>query len=975
MNADLHANASPRWQTALLCAALALAVYLPAACGASLLRFDDNFFFGPENPEFRDGIGALLDPSRPVANAWLPVAHLSLWLDYAWGKGAPFWPHLHAILLHALAGFVLVRFLLQLGASRAIAHFAGALFLVHPALAESVAWVSGRKDVLSGLFVFTALHQTVLFAKRPAALRALGLAGLAALAMYSKPTAVVLPLLAALVCACVPRSSSSASSRARWWAPAVLLLVTAPIALHHQAIAAAQGTMAGGAWQERLGQVPGAFLHYLATAAWPLHLDVLYPEVQTLERFRQALAAGLAALALVAAVAFAAWRAPAWRLAGFGLASFAIALLPFNTAFPASAIAAADRYLYLALPGFALAVAVAAARAAAWAAGRSAARARESEQAIGARAWSTFAAKFGAAAVAAAFAVLALVRAQAFRDDETLWRASLAQDADNAVAHFDLADALWSRGGAQVGELREHFEAAAKLARYPIHEVKARQALVAIAVAEADYPRAAREAKAAIAAAQAQLAGETTAPRRAEATVVLLRCQLAAFEPLQLAGDEPGADAVYAAAQRLAPEHPDVIAFGAMRELAACRADLLALAAAGKKPVLAEDDPRALAADARLAAALEGHAQHAGLLCARAEWDRARDRVVSALRWYKAAEAVDDEARLRGLPAPYGVIAFLGHARLLRENEEWAAAEEIARKGLRVRSDPALRQELALALVGQGKLDEAQMHLEAYLRVHPDDKDTAKVLSNVLVGRAYSKLGETTDDATEVVKLVERALAYNPNEPRAYLVLGRLAKERRQFAQAVKYLERAHRQMPEFEEARQLYTESLAGLGWDLLLARDEDGAIAAWARCVAVAPADYDVAEIRTQMDRVWARYEAQGVEQLHAGDRTAAAASFRKCLAIEPDQHWAAWLLATALHDAPGADLVEVEKLCRQAIAWQEKHGCEKSSQVLLLAVTLARTGRAADGRALASDYLRAPEADAKPQVLEALRRLAGG
>ena len=37
---------------------------------------------------------------------------------------------------------------------------ATALFLVHPALCESVAWVSSRKDVLCGAFVFASLWLT-----------------------------------------------------------------------------------------------------------------------------------------------------------------------------------------------------------------------------------------------------------------------------------------------------------------------------------------------------------------------------------------------------------------------------------------------------------------------------------------------------------------------------------------------------------------------------------------------------------------------------------------------------------------------------------------------------------------------------------------------------------------------------------------------------------------------------------------------
>jgi tetratricopeptide (TPR) repeat protein len=930
--ADPSSHNVPRWQTLLVCLLLSAVVYLPAALGAQLLGFDDAFFFGPANPEFRDGLWAVLDPTRPIANAWLPVAHASLWLDYALADGAPFWPHVHALLLHGVAGAVFARLLLALGLRPLAAHAAAALFVVHPALAESTAWVSGRKDLLSGLFVFWALRRTVAFAQAPSRVGALALAALAALAMYSKATAVVLPALAALVCLL------QSGPRSRWLAPAVLALVTVPIAAHHAAIAAAEGTMAaGGDAAARLLQVPGAFAHYVATALWPTRLNVLYPEVQTLERFRANWLPGAVAVGVFVALAAVAWRAPRLRLVGFGLAAFAVGLLPFNTAFPASSIAAADRYLYLALPWLALALVA------------------------------------GAAAARQGFAWLAVVaalplayaggaRARDFADDETLWRSSLAVDENNAVAHLNLVDDLLRRGPAELGEVKGHLEAAGRSARYPIHEVRARTLLVRLAMAEADYARAASEARAAVAAAEAQLARETGGKRRAEATAWLLRCQLAAFEPLQLAGDEAGAEAMHGGAKQLAPTHPDVVAFGALRLLAACRDELLAKANAGQQPVLAADDVRGVAADAMLDPAIAAAPEHAGLLCAKAEWERARDRVLAAVRHYRQAQAADAQH----------IGAWLGAARLMREREQWSDAEGYARSGLRARPDPSLRQELALALIGQGKLADAEQQLEAYLRVRPGDKDVAKVLANVLIGRAYSKVGDGPDRA-EALRLVERALAYNPDEVKAHLVLGRMAKEDRRFAAAVEHLEQAHRRMPDYEEARVLLAEALAALGYDKLLRRDEDAAGDAWARCLRVAPPDFDGKEIRAQLDRLWARSEERGVQALRSGDRANAVAAFRRCLQLLPDQHWAAWLLATALHDDPAVDLGEVTTLCRQAVAWQQKNSLPRSRQTWLLCETLRRAGKAADARQAARDYLAAPDADVEPALLATLRAFA--
>jgi cytochrome c-type biogenesis protein CcmH/NrfG len=443
----------------------------------------------------------------------------------------------------------------------------------------------------------------------------------------------------------------------------------------------------------------------------------------------------------------------------------------------------------------------------------------------------------------------------------------------------------------------------------------------------------------------------------------LLQCQLAAFEPLQLAGDEAGAEAMHAAALALAPEHPDVIAFGALRLLAACRDDLLAKAKAGAVPVLAVDDARGLAADGRLDPALAAHPQHAGLHCAKAEWERVRDRALAAVRHYRAAQAAD----------PQSVAAWLGAARLMREREQWAAAEDYARGGLRARPDPALRQELALALVGQGKLGDAESQLEAYLAARPGDTDVAKVLANVLIGRAYARLSDNQPDRTEVRRLVERALAYNPDEHKAHLVLGRMAKEERRHADAVKHLEVAWRALPDLDEARLLYTEALAALGYDRLLRRDDDGAGDAFARCVRAAPPEFATAEIRVQLERLWRLAEERGVASLRSGDRAAAIAAFRRCRHLLPDQHWGAWLLATALYEEPGADLAEVERCCREAVDGQRRNGLGAERQTWLLCAVLQKQGKAEDARATARAYVANPDADAEPGVIAALRKLA--
>ena len=112
-----------------------------------------------------------------------------------------FWSIIAAISRNA-AFFHAANILLHMMAALAMFACAGALlFALHPVQVESVAWVSGTKDLLCGLFSLVALWQYTLYAEqRPHKHRhyAIGLLCLI-LAMLSKPTAIVVPLMAVAI--------------------------------------------------------------------------------------------------------------------------------------------------------------------------------------------------------------------------------------------------------------------------------------------------------------------------------------------------------------------------------------------------------------------------------------------------------------------------------------------------------------------------------------------------------------------------------------------------------------------------------------------------------------------------------------------------------------------------------------------------------------------------------------------------------
>jgi len=106
------------------------------------------------------------------------------------------------IIIHAL-NTILVFFLIYIlfGRKLVIAFIVAAIFGVHPMHVESVAWISGRKDVLSSLFFLSGLIYYLMFLKTERRKYYLLLLSfvLFILACLSKATAVVFPVILILI--------------------------------------------------------------------------------------------------------------------------------------------------------------------------------------------------------------------------------------------------------------------------------------------------------------------------------------------------------------------------------------------------------------------------------------------------------------------------------------------------------------------------------------------------------------------------------------------------------------------------------------------------------------------------------------------------------------------------------------------------------------------------------------------------------
>ncbi len=924
--------------------ALVLVAYGPSVGDAQFLNFDDNFYFGPDDATFRAATAAaqqggvfagllrLWEPSAIVADVWLPIAHSSLWLDAWWGGGSPFLPHVTALLLHALTAVLLVAVLRALGLQNWVAFAAAAAFALHPALCESVAWVSGRKDVLSGALSFAAIWFCLRHGARPGVMALLGVAICTLLAMLSKATAVVVPPLCSIALLCV-RAPSKAQVAAL-----VSAAIAIPIAWLHQHNAGLAGTMAAGEVAQRLPQIPGAMLHYAAAASWPTGLNVLYPEVATIERLRGSLAFSGAAFGAMLVLAFVAARTERFRLPGWLTLAFFVALAPFNTAYPASVIGVADRYLYLALPWLCAAGGVLLA----------------------------LLRRVGAIAIALGCGALLAAtwsRAADFGSSERLWQSSLAVDADNAVAMLNL---LQARAAARTipapptDEERQLADRAARAARYPEHERRAHLQIAQFALQENRFEAAAKAMHDAVAA--AERVRDSGRVRRALGEALLVETLLASITPLRLAKHEVEAERALDRARSLRPSDPRVAAAEILIAVEA-----LAKSASGQ--VLTIDDDRAEQIEQSIAKARALAPDDAQLEYAAALLARVRGRSLAAIAGFRRAAS-----RQPGL-----VEAWVGAAEVCLERGLAAEAEEYARQAIGLATqagraaDPRLRLCLARALQGQGRLDEAVGSLRDYCdQTGLRDREATRLLSGLLMHKARMRMVERDATHAELQALVDRALRYNPDEPGVDLVRAHMLREQRRFAEALMCLERVEQALPDLEDTKSLIADCLRDLGYERLIAKDDVGAADAWLRCLAMAAKEFETDAIQLQLKGIWRRQEQHGIAARKAGDEVAARAAFRLCLRVDPAQHWAAWLLVAGLVEDPAADPAELDALSQQALDGQRTHGLDSSRQVTARALVLRRLSRPQEARSLLLDYLAAPDADAPADLLEVMRKI---
>jgi len=180
-------------------AALALFIYAPTLSN-EFLSIDDGLLIY-ENPAVQimsmQTIGHIFSSYDP--ELYIPLTLLSYQLEHALFEFQPYYYHATNMLLHIGNSLLLFAIVTMLAKKRSIGFLCAALFAVHPIHVEAVAWAAARKDLLSTLFFLSSLYFYLQFKETRYVKDRTKSIGSFVLALLSKATVVVLPVVLLLV--------------------------------------------------------------------------------------------------------------------------------------------------------------------------------------------------------------------------------------------------------------------------------------------------------------------------------------------------------------------------------------------------------------------------------------------------------------------------------------------------------------------------------------------------------------------------------------------------------------------------------------------------------------------------------------------------------------------------------------------------------------------------------------------------------
>ncbi len=435
MNAppEINSPRHARWKVVAICAFLLFAV---ALVFSGTVRFQfinlDDYLCVLQNPHVSHGLtwhglrwsftNRLVGNSVPLT--W--ITHMLDWQLYGDNAGLH---HLTNVLLHAATVVLLFLVLWRMTGRLWLSALATALFAIHPMRVESVAWVTSRKDVLSGLFFVLTLGAYTSYVRHPfSVVRYMVVVVFFVLGLMSKPMLVTLPAVLLLLDYWplgrlpVQQSFRAAMRLVAEKIPLFLIVVACcVITIWAQFVS----TFQWRPWPWRIGNVLLSYVAYLGQFFYPAGLAPLCPLRGPDLPLWQTVGAGVLLFGITSAALV--WRRKCPYLF-VGWLWYLGTLVPVIGLVPFGAEIAADRFTYLPQIGLCIALVWGAADLC--------------------RTWPyrRWICGFCSIAILTALIGCAWIQTSYWHDSVTLWNRTLACTSNNYLAHDAMGGALILQG-------------------------------------------------------------------------------------------------------------------------------------------------------------------------------------------------------------------------------------------------------------------------------------------------------------------------------------------------------------------------------------------------------------------------------------------------------------------------------------------------------------------------------------------------
>lgn len=299
------------------------------------------------------------DVSDATSGMYRPLTTLSFYTDYQLYGNKPAGFHQTNIILNAGVCAMVFLVLLEMFSQPILALVAALWFAAFPMHVESVAWISGRTDVVATFFALVSLWFYVRWRKRGGSATAIVSLLCYALALLGKEVAVVVPGVL-LAYELLFRSGDERRKRGpdRWLVPlGVCVLMGAYFAVRRSLLGSSLGALPRftHGFSQAAALTFSVIAHYTYKLVYPFRLNPTSDFPPPTHFFNVHTLVGIAVVALVVASVIR-WRQN--RVFVFGVAVIACGLAPVIHIVPANVVLS-ERFLYFPSFGYAALVALA----------------------------------------------------------------------------------------------------------------------------------------------------------------------------------------------------------------------------------------------------------------------------------------------------------------------------------------------------------------------------------------------------------------------------------------------------------------------------------------------------------------------------------------------------------------------------------------------------------------------------------------